>query len=120
MRIAGTERPAQRQQRIRDDAYRRHVASQPCLVCGRLNTVQAAHIRHGMTGGMGYKPDDSLCTPLCSVSGCAAHMAFDTNQERKARELLKTDIETLKKRARERYESWKRKDSPDGPEQLDT
>ena len=50
---------------IRDPKWRRHVASQPCIVpgCGRLD-CQAAHIRHGWNT-MGKKPGDDLCVSLC-------------------------------------------------------
>lgn len=31
----------------------------------RKSPCQAAHIRHGLAGGMGLKPCDSLTVPLC-------------------------------------------------------
>lgn len=53
-----------KQEIIRDEKYRRWVASLPCLCCGGED-VQCAHIRKGNGGGMGIKPSDKFCVPLC-------------------------------------------------------
>lgn len=49
---------------IRDEKHRRFIASLPCCNCGG-DRVQAAHIRFQNGGGMGLKPCDSQCVPLC-------------------------------------------------------
>ena len=61
---------------IRDTEYRRHVAAQPCLICGAID-VQASHIRLGLEGGLGLKPPDDLCWPLC----VGHHAEFDRGQD---------------------------------------
>lgn len=64
----GVERPAltasPKQHVIRDEKYRRHIASQPCVCCGGED-VQAAHVRMGQEAGMGRKPGDDMCWPGC-------------------------------------------------------
>ena len=47
----------------RSRAYRQWIASLPCAVTGARD-VQAAHIRSGTLGGMGFKPSDKWCVPL--------------------------------------------------------
>lgn len=49
---------------IRDEKYRRWVASLPCIITG-TDQVQAAHIRYMSGAGMGSKPSDDRCIPLC-------------------------------------------------------
>lgn len=62
----GKKRP-----RIHHDDYLVFVRSLPCVVCGSLTNVQAAHIRYAnlyagkaMTGAR--KPDDVWVVPLCA------------------------------------------------------
>lgn len=61
---------------VRDKAWRRHIATMPCLSCGLEGSTQAAH-RRGH--GMGIKASDYECIPLCSarpgIEGC--HAAYD-------------------------------------------
>lgn len=49
---------------IRSEKHRRFIASLPCIICGNTD-VQCAHIRRRQGGGMGLKPCDSKCVPLC-------------------------------------------------------
>lgn len=42
----------------------KNIRTYSCLLCGDDTTVEAAHIRFGITG-MGRKPDDALTIPLC-------------------------------------------------------
>lgn len=62
---------------VRDEAYRRLVATLPCIRCGIQDHSQAAHPNMGK--GTGTKVDDRDCFPLCAdrpgVRGC--HPAFD-------------------------------------------
>lgn len=53
-----------KQNLVRSEKYRRHIASLPCVVCGR-DDVQAAHFRMNQGSGFGRKPGDDLCSPLC-------------------------------------------------------
>lgn len=50
--------------RIRDEKHRKAIRQLPCLSCGATPS-QAAHIRVSGHGGMGLKPDDDCCVPLC-------------------------------------------------------
>ena len=84
--------PQEKREPIRDEAYRRWVASMPCIRCGVPGLSQAAHPNQGR--GLGQKADDDLCFPLCSsrpgVVGC--HEIHDqlrgmTLEERRQREL---------------------------------
>lgn len=51
---------------VRDESYRRLVASLPCSHCGRLGPSQAAHGDEGK--GLGLKASDLTCYPLCADS----------------------------------------------------
>lgn len=48
---------------IRDRKYLDWVREQPCIVTG-ASPCDPAHIRWGLGGGMGLKPDDSRVLPL--------------------------------------------------------
>lgn len=50
----------------------------PCLIDGKTD-VQAAHIRSNTGGGMGLKPGDNYCVPLC----CSCHNLQHEIGERK-------------------------------------
>lgn len=58
--------------RVRNEAYLRLIRSEPCCLCFSIGNVEAAHIRTGSiehgkdTTGMGRKPDDVWCLPLCN------------------------------------------------------
>lgn len=60
-------------ERIRDEKFRRWIASLPCMVCGQALISQAAHIEKG---GIGLKSSDESCRPLCADTpnrqGCHA------------------------------------------------
>lgn len=62
---------------VRSEAYRRAVASLPCLSCGMPGISQCAHANTGK--GMGTKACDLRSFPLCSCQpgrqGC--HSRFD-------------------------------------------
>ena len=63
---------------VRSEAYRRLVASLPCVACGIQGHSQAAHAN--TCKGMGIKASDVDCFPLCAdrpgQRGC--HSRFDT------------------------------------------
>jgi hypothetical protein len=50
--------------RIRDRAHVRHVAKQPCLVCGRRPS-DAHHLRFAQNRALGSKVSDEFTVPLC-------------------------------------------------------
>lgn len=62
----------QRSPRQRDEKHLALVRAQPCCVCGKTTTVEAAHIRIAcpargkLPTGMQEKPDDKWTTPLCN------------------------------------------------------
>lgn len=83
---------APKREPIRDEAYRRWVASLPCIQCGAEGRSQAAHPNFGK--GMSQKTDDTDCFPLCAptVNWMGCHMAHDlcwgmTREERRQREV---------------------------------
>jgi ERF superfamily len=50
--------------RIRDRDHVRHVAKQPCLVCGR-QPADAHHLRFAQSRALGRKVSDEFVVPLC-------------------------------------------------------
>jgi hypothetical protein len=52
--------------RIRCKEHLRYVASQPCLICGRLPS-QAHHVRYAQSRGIGLKVSDEFTVPLCAI-----------------------------------------------------
>jgi hypothetical protein len=60
----------QRKPRVIDNAYLRRIRTLPCVVCGRGDSTEAAHIRFGRDGegptGLGRRSDDKRALPLCS------------------------------------------------------
>jgi hypothetical protein len=59
--------------RKENEKHRRFIASLPCCVTGLEKSSQCAHIRSGTGGGMGYKPDDTWCVPLCFLEHDKQH-----------------------------------------------
>lgn len=86
--------PSPKTEYVRDESYRRFVASLPCFECGVASLSQAAHSNQGGAGkGMAIKASDAFLFPLCADQplrlGC--HSKHDrcigmTNDERQARE----------------------------------
>lgn len=52
-----------KQKPIRDKKHLKFISGLPCVVSGK-GEVQAAHIRKGCGGGMGYKSGDNFTLPL--------------------------------------------------------
>jgi hypothetical protein len=50
--------------RIRDRDHLRHVAQQPCLICGR-QPCDAHHLRFAQSRALGRKASDEFTVPLC-------------------------------------------------------
>ena len=62
---------------VRSEAYRRAVASLPCVICGIAGQSQAAHGSGAGTAvckGMGLKSCDLTCFPACALR---CHPALD-------------------------------------------
>jgi hypothetical protein len=91
---------------IRDPAYRRHVASLPCMRCN-FPYCQCAHISAG-NYARGMKASDEFCIPLCAtrsgIVGC--HQLFDARQVAFAEQCLGMTIDELKAHAQRMYREW--------------
>jgi len=61
-----------KQPRYENEAWRRAVASLPCVFCFKEGRSQAAHPNH-RNKGMQIKSDDCWCVPLC----VECHREFD-------------------------------------------
>lgn len=70
--VAHPAAPERKKRPIRSEAYRRAVASLPCVICGIAGYSQAAHAGTGK--GAGIKTSDLTCFPACAcrpgVRGC--------------------------------------------------
>lgn len=92
-------KPVPKEVRFESEAWRRAVASLPCVLCGKVGETQAAHAnRHGK--GAMRKADDSLVAACC----VACHHELDqgksmTRDERRA-ELDRAIVLTVKALAR--------------------
>lgn len=67
--------PQPKQGRHESEAWRRAVASLPCVMCGKQGETQCAHRNEGK--GMGLKADDALTAALC----VACHRDIDTGSQ---------------------------------------
>jgi hypothetical protein len=56
--------PFREPRRIRDRSHVRHVARQPCLICGR-QPCDAHHLRFTQSRALGRKVSDEFTVPLC-------------------------------------------------------
>lgn len=88
--------PQPKHEYVRDESYRRFVASLPCFVCGIVGRSQAAHSNSESAGkGGSIKASDDAIFPLCAddfgAIGCHARhdQAKDglTREQRRAREV---------------------------------
>jgi hypothetical protein len=66
--------PAARRYRNKD--HLRHVAKQPCIVCGRKPS-DPHHLRHMQPRALGRKTSDEYVVPLCRVHHREMHRAAD-------------------------------------------
>lgn len=61
--------PQPKHEYIRDEGYRRYVASHDCFRCGIAGISQAAHANSAAAGkGMGIKASDEALFPLCATT----------------------------------------------------
>jgi len=64
--------------RIRSKEHLRFVASQPCLICGRIPS-HAHHVRYAQSRGLSLKVSDEFTVPLCAIHH---HNIHTTGKER--------------------------------------
>lgn len=50
--------------------HRAWIRTLPCVACGKAGPSECAHVRSSLDGGMGIKPADRFCLPLCGPGGC--------------------------------------------------
>jgi hypothetical protein len=62
--------------RLRDKEHRQFVATQPCIVCGRL-PADPHHLRFAQPRALGRKVSDEFTVPLCRVHHDALHQRGD-------------------------------------------
>lgn len=55
----------QLKQLIRDRGHLENIRKCPCIKCGTMDRIQAAHIRFNSDGGIAQKPSDDRVLPLC-------------------------------------------------------
>jgi hypothetical protein len=72
----GRGRIAAKTIRLRDKDHRKFVASQPCLVCGRL-PADAHHLRFAQPRALGRKVSDEFTVPVCRVHHRELHRHGD-------------------------------------------
>lgn len=60
----------------RDERYKAWIRTLPCEICGRH--AQAAHT--GNDGGMGEKPSDYTCIPLCAKCHITGKHAYHNSK----------------------------------------
>jgi hypothetical protein len=71
--------------RVRSKEHLRFVASQPCVICGRM-PAHAHHIRYAQPRGLALKVSDEFAVPLCAIHHSENHATGDERrwwQERK-------------------------------------
>jgi hypothetical protein len=64
--------PISTPRRVRDKDHLRYVASQPCILCGRMPS-HAHHLRFAQPKAFGRKVSDEWTVPLCSTHHRALH-----------------------------------------------
>lgn len=62
--------------RHRSKEHLRFVASQPCLICGRVPS-HAHHIRYAQSRGLALKVSDEFTVPLCAIHHAENHTTGD-------------------------------------------
>jgi hypothetical protein len=72
--------------RIRDKEHLRHVAAQPCLICGRAPS-HAHHLRFAQPRALGRKVSDEWAVPLCATHHRALHGVGDERRWWKEQEM---------------------------------
>jgi hypothetical protein len=68
--------PLPKPTRLRDKDHLRFIATQPCLVCGRVPS-DAHHLRFAQARALGRKVSDEFTVPLCRTHHRELHRAAD-------------------------------------------
>jgi hypothetical protein len=76
--------PISTPRRVRDKEHLHHIASQPCLICGR-SPGHAHHIRFAQPRALGRKVSDEWTVPLCATHHRSLHTVGDEEEWWKAR-----------------------------------
>ena len=101
--------------RIRCKEHLRFVASQPCLICGRVPS-HAHHVRYAQSKGLSLKVSDEFTVPLCAIHHRNIHT---TGKEREWWQERKIDplrvAGRLWQRSRARYPIAGETDLPELP-----
>jgi hypothetical protein len=87
-----------REGRFRSQRHRAWVRDHACVVCDSEGPIECAHVRLGSHTGMGQKPDDWRCVPLCGgPEGChqKQHTMGEETFWRKAKKEPQLFIEAL-------------------------
>lgn len=77
-------KPNFKKPKIRSKEHREFVASQPCIITGLTEGVQAHHLLRASGKGMGTKACDSLCIPL--------HYKYHNDLHKHGDEILYLDL----------------------------
>ena len=80
--------------RIRSKEHLRYVATQPCVICGRLPS-HAHHVRYAQRRGLGIKVSDEFTVPLCAIHHRQLHHTTKERewwQERKIDPLIVASV----------------------------
>lgn len=72
--------------RVRSPEHLRHVAAQPCLICGR-RPAEAHHLRFAQPRAMGRKVSDEYVVPLCALHHRELHGVGDERRWWQARKI---------------------------------
>ena len=94
---------------IRDRKYLDSVREQPCIITGS-SPCDPAHIRWGMGGGMGLKPDDNRVLPIVHQLHQHQHqigeIRFWLQQANEHPEFLMNSLIELAKLKYRRWQDW--------------
>jgi DNA recombination protein Rad52 len=74
-----THLPISAPRRVRDKEHLRHIASQPCIICGR-SPSQAHHLRFAQPKALGRKVSDEWTVPLCATHHRSLHSVGNEKQ----------------------------------------
>lgn len=88
---------------VRDRKYLDYVATLPCLVCGRTDTVVPAHTGHS---SMGMKDGDDMVIALCYLHHEALDGRYIKNSEGGKEKWLVKNV--LRPSLAKAYQTWRR------------
>jgi hypothetical protein len=102
--------------RIRCKEHLRYVASQPCLICGRLPS-QSHHVRYAQSRGLGLKVSDEFTVPLCAIHHNHVHTTGKEHEWWQERNIDPLKVaHGLWQESRERYPTARQAGLSESPE----